>query len=484
MNLSRYLKIGVFFIVLGTAGTVYVIMSTDGFNNFNTKVYEVLMDDATGLTTNSKVFMAGVPVGKIQSIDFDNGKALLKVAFLRDVQIRADATLARRSSSLLGNSMLMLTPGTELTPLVKEGGRIKSEPGVGDMSAVLGSAQGLSEQISSLIKEFQSRQMELLAVSLQTFNSIAQKLDQRSNAELDRVTRILESSAQITERVNKILQDREGDVAASTVEVRAALENLRAATDEIRKGNGNIGKAIYDDQLYATLLSTVQKTDEAAQKLQTALDNISHLATNADKVVSDAGTIVSKASGLGVQVDTQTRYDFLASQFRAGASLILEPQSKDRWYRIGVSGAPNGVSSRTVTETSSGGTTTRTDTTTTSYGVAVDAELARRFGPFTLHGGLLESTAGLGLDYQVLNQLQVSGELFNFQANALPNLRGTLTYLPFFDPKSNKPWNWLYFRGGINDALNPNRDFFLGAGLRFADEEVRGLVGLVPLAGK
>ena len=26
-------------------------------------------------------------------------------------------------------------------------------------------------------------------------------------------------------------------------------------------------------------------------------------------------------------------------------------------------------------------------------------------------------------------------------------------------------------------------DYFLGAGLRFADEEIRGLVGLVPLAG-
>jgi len=168
----------------------------------------------------------------------------------------------------------------------------------------------LSEQISSLIKEFQSRQMELMAVSLQTFNSIAQKLDERSTAELDRVTRILESSALITERVNKILQDREGDVTASTIEVRAALENLRAATEEIQKGNGNIGKAIYDEQLYATLLSTVQKTNEAAVKLQTALDNINHLATNADQVVSEAGIIVSQASGLGVQVDTQTRYDF------------------------------------------------------------------------------------------------------------------------------------------------------------------------------
>ncbi len=483
MNFTRYFKVGLFFIILGTAGTAYIITSTDGFNNFNTKLYEVIMEDATGLTTNSKVYLAGVPVGKIRSIDLSGEQALLQVAFLRNMEIRGDAQLARKSSSILGTSILTLTPGTELTPIVKEGGRIATLPGASDMTAILGTAQGLSEQISGLLKEFQDNQMKLIAVSLETFNSLARKLDERSAAELDRVSRILESSAVITAQVERMLREREGDVESSAIEVRKALENLRAVTDEIRGGKGNVGKAIYGEDLYSTVLSTVEKTEAAAEKLQDALDSVNRLATNADKVVQDAGSIIGQASGLTVQVGTQARYHFLDPSFRAGASLTLEPRSKDRWYRVGVSSVPDGLASRSITETNANGTLTRTETVQTKFGVGIDAELARRFGPLTIRGGLLEGSAGIGLDYQPIKWLELSGEVFDFRTGALPNLRGTLTLYPFFDPKSNKPWNWLFFQGGVSAALDSRRDYFFGAGLRFADEEVRGLVGLVPMSG-
>jgi len=459
MNVSRYLKIGLFFISLGTAGTIYVVRSTDGFNDLNTKTYEVVMDDATGLAVNSKVYLAGVPVGKIRGINLTEGQALLQVAFLRDVELRSDAQISRKSSSLLGTSILTLTPGTELTPIVREGGRIQSQAAAADMTALVSSAEMLGDQFSELLKEFQANQMQLLAVSLETFNSIARKLDERSDEELDRVSRILESSALITEQFEKMLREREGDLSASTGEVRAALENIRAVTEEIRGGKGNVGSLVYDDRLYASLLSSAQRTEEAALKLNLALENVNNLAVNADRVVSDAGVIVDKAAGLGVQVDAQSRYALLSASFRGGASLRLEPRSRDRWYRVGVNSAPDGQDP------------------------LLDVELARRWGPLTFRGGLLENTAGLGLDLQPLGWLGISGEIFDFNAESLPNLRGTVTLYPFFDPASDKPWNWLYLQGGVDAALDARRDYFFGAGLRFADEEVRGLVGLVPLAG-
>lgn len=485
MNISKYLKVGIFFIGLGVAGTAYIIRSTDGFNDLNTKVYEVVIPDATGLSTNSKVYLAGVPVGKIRSIDLQEGQALLRLAFLRDVEIRSDAQIGRKASSLLGTSILTLTPGTELSPIVPAGGLIGAAPAAGSMDTIMNSAQALSLQFSEMLKDFQMRQLELLAVSLETFNSIARKLDERSDAELARVSRILESSALITERFERILREREGDVGASAEDIRIALDNLRAMTEEIRRGEGNVGRAIYDDSLYAGLLATVERTEVAAEKLQETLEGITRLAGNADRVVNDASEIVSKAVGLGVQVDAGTRYDVLAGAFRGGASLRLEPRSKDRWYRVGVAGVPDGISERTVIQTTvDGGGATTTDTVKTRYALGFDAELARRLGPLTLRGGLLESSAGLGLDYQAFDRLSFSAELFDFRRGSPPNLRGSLTLYPFFDPASDKPWHWIYLRGGVNAALDERRDYFFGAGLRFADEEVRGLVGLVPLAGK
>lgn len=483
MSMMRYIKVGLFFVSLGVAGTTYVVMSTDGFNQFNTRDYEVIMDDATGLSTNSKVYLAGVPVGKIRSINLTGDDALLTISFLKGVEIRADATVMRKSSSILGTSILALTPGSETASVLKAGGRIAPTPGEASMTALLGSTQDLSAQLADILREFQENQMKLLAVSLETFNSIALKLDERSNAELDRVSRILESTAAITERVDAILADREGDIGASATDIRIALENLRAITEEIRGGQGNIGKTLYDDELYDNLVKTAQETNVAASKLQDAIDSVNALAKNADTVVQDAGKIVSKANGLGVQVNTAGRYDIMSSGFRGGASLRLEPDSKDRWYRVGVTDAPDGTTKKTVTEVTGTAGSSRTETNETSYGVAIDAELARRFGAFTLRGGMLESSVGVGFDFQPASWLSLSGEAFKFATGTLPNVRGTVTFFPFFDPWSSKPWNWIYLTGGITDALAPNRDYFVGAGLRFADEEIRGLVGLVPLAG-
>jgi phospholipid/cholesterol/gamma-HCH transport system substrate-binding protein len=265
-------------------------------------------------------------------------------------------------------------------------------------------------------------------------------------------------------------------------DIRGALSNIEDITGEIREGRGNIGRSIYDDRLYESILSTAEKAEDAAEKLKEALDSINSLAQNMDGVVTGAGEIVDRAVGLGIQVDTNAYYDFIARQARASASLRLDPRSGDRWYRIGVSSAPDGVSSRTVKETTGGGgAVSREDITETRYSIAFDAELARRFGMLTLRGGLLENSAGFGLDIQPLRWAALSGEVFKFKEGAVPNFRSALTFYPFFDPNSNKPWNWLYFRGGINNAFSGSRDFFIGGGLRFADREVKGLVGLVPV---
>jgi phospholipid/cholesterol/gamma-HCH transport system substrate-binding protein len=362
------------------------------------------------------------------------------------------------------------------------GSLISTAGTAGDMNALLGTVQGMGGQISDILAEFQQNQLALLAVSLETFNSIASKIDAQTDAQLDNISRILTSAALITERTEGLLRNSEGDIGGSVTDIHEALANIRALSEEIRAGRGNIGQAIYDDALYASILSAVEKTDEAAEKLKNALDSVNHLAQTADGVVAKAGVVVDKAVGLGISVDTSARYDLFAEQVRAAASIRLDPLSNDRWYRLGVTSAPDGVTGRTVKETTdSSGNVTREDTTETRYTVAFDAELARRFGFFTLRGGLYENSAGFGLDLQPWKWIALSGELFDFRTGEAPNLRGTLTFYPFFDPDSNKPWNWIYLRGGISNALSGERDFFFGGGLRFADREVKGLVGLAPV---
>jgi phospholipid/cholesterol/gamma-HCH transport system substrate-binding protein len=453
MNAGKYVKIALFFIILGAAGTGYIVMSSTGFSTFNTQHYEVTIEDATGLSTRSRVYLAGVPVGKIEDIELRGNQAKIRLAILRDVELRQDASISRKSSSILGTAILSLNPGSELSPILPPDSVIGTDSRAGDVL----------ETADRILKEFQSNHMALLAISLETFNSIAEKINSQADEELERISRILESVALISERIDRVLAVREEDINISLLEIRLAMENIRLISGEIAQGRGNIGQAIYDDRLYNSLLSTVEQTEQAVVKLQSVLDG--------------ANEFIGRANGIGIMVDSHANYGFNSSNVRAGASIRLEPASGDRWYRIGVNGAPEGVSTRTVT-TTSGTVTSYEDKTETRYSFSVDAELARRFGMVTIRGGLLESTAGIGIDLQPLKQLAISGEVFNFRKGAAPNLTGTLTVYPFFNPDANNPLNWIYLNAGIYNALNADRDLFLGGGLRFSDREIKGLVGL------
>ncbi|MDR2048677.1 MAG: MlaD family protein, partial [Treponema sp.] len=465
MNISKYVKVGLFFIILGVTGGAYIILSADGLSDFNTRSYTTTLEDATGLSSRSKIYLAGVAVGKVQEIELDGSIARIRLALLKDVELRQDATVSRKSSSILGTSILSLDPGTESFPPLLPGGFIGASTGSADMSALMGTVSELGTQISDILSEFQANQMALLAVSLETFNSIAGKIDARTDDELDRLSRILESTALITEHTNRLLESREGDISAAILEMRIAMENIRQISEEIALGRGNVGQVIYDDRLYESVLSTVEETEKTVVKLQGVIDG--------------AGEFMNKANGLGILVDSQANYGFLRNTVRAGASIRLEPASGDRWYRLGVNGAPDGVNNRTVTSTTVSGVTTVTDETETKYNFSIDAELARRIGIVTLRGGLLESSAGIGVDVQPFDRLVLSGEVFRFQTGNYPNLRGKVTLFPFFDPDSNNPLNWIYIQGGINDALRSSgRDFFAGGGVRFSDREIKGLVGL------
>ncbi|MCL2382528.1 MAG: MlaD family protein [Treponema sp.] len=484
MKSASYVKIALFFVVLGGAGIGYITLTTSGITPLNTTSFEAVFTDATGISTRSMVYLAGVPVGQVQGISLYGMEARVRFAILNDVELRQDAFISRQASSLLGTSVLTLNPGTSLTPLVPAGGTIGTGPPQGDITAAMNMVQDMGSTVNLMLEEFRTNQMALLAMSLETFSSLSQRIYYQSEDQLDRISRILESTALIAERTERMLTAGEGNIVGSFADMHEVISNIRAITGEVAAGRGNLGQAFFDERLYASILATAERTEGVAEQLEDALSSISALARNIDGVVTNAGEIVDRALGLGIMIDTNAHYDFNAQTTRAAASLRLEPRSGDRWYRIGVSSAPDGVATRTVRETvdEHGNRTDWEEVIQTRYTIAIDAELARRFGPLTLRGGVLESTAGFGMDIQAFNWMSVSGELFRFTTNGeAPNFRSAITIYPFFNPNSNMPWNWIYLRAGISNALSENRDYFIGGGLRFADREIRGLIGLAPI---
>jgi phospholipid/cholesterol/gamma-HCH transport system substrate-binding protein len=120
------LRVGLFVVAAGAFLFTFIMFSRKGglSDRESIDVY-ALFRDASGLGPKSRVQIAGIPVGEIRSITLEGTRARVNLRIRRDVDLREDASLTKRSESLLGDFLLDLSPGTDAAPPMQEGGQIK-----------------------------------------------------------------------------------------------------------------------------------------------------------------------------------------------------------------------------------------------------------------------------------------------------------------------------------------------------------------------
>jgi phospholipid/cholesterol/gamma-HCH transport system substrate-binding protein len=283
---------------------------------------------------------------------------------------------------------------------------------------------------------------------------------------------ILDNTASLTARLDQLVGDNDESITRSIrgiednlSELRAVLASVQTSADNVaevtqivRDGDSTVGQLLTNDEFY-------QRVDRIAGKTEEFIDS----------------TI-----GLGIQVGFQSDYLIQQNSARSTFDLRLSPGEKDKYYSVGVTSTPVPTETETRTETvttQSGTTTTRVEEENVRTDeLKFNAQLARTWGPLTLRGGVIENTGGVGVDLRPIDQLAVSAEAFDFGAEDGVYLRSTGTIYPFHNPDSTNPVNWIFINGGVDDILGVyERDFFFGAGVRFTDQDLRGLVGFIPV---
>src|SRR3984957_13025918 len=105
-------KVGLFVALTGAAADGvyrYIGPEVSGGQGYTVHAF---IRDATGLAPRTRVTIAGIAVGTLDSIKLENGEARLNVKVKNDITLYDNATLGKKSTSLLGESVIVLTPGT------------------------------------------------------------------------------------------------------------------------------------------------------------------------------------------------------------------------------------------------------------------------------------------------------------------------------------------------------------------------------------
>ncbi len=480
-NLSRSLKVGALLIAAAIAAVVMWRTLFQRSAAAGTYTVYAVFHDATGLVPRSRVLTAGIAIGEIERIRLVNGQARIDVRVNGDVALFRNATIARKAVSVLGEFLLVVTPGSADNTRLRAGDRIPNVLEGSSTDQIMENVAAITERV----RQVSDRVAAALGTQdasddlRNTLRNVAQL-----SAEVNRAV------AANTESLTHTIQNVDRLTTQSGPDLQATLSNLRDSTERLSQilGRGQ-GR---DDNTVSNVQEATRNIAEATRDLREALQHVNSTAAGVDRgegtvgrllrdetlidevqgVAQSVGDLVGPITRLQTIVGLRSEYQFISNTLRSYVEVRLQPR-EDKYYLLEIVQDPRGVTRNEteVTDSTDPMQTphVRTVRRITTDGFRFSMMFARRFGPATFRFGIKESTGGFGVDLHLLDDaLEIRTDLFNFGEDIAPRLRITAAYEIL-----RRAW----IIGGVDDVFNPDRfDYFLGAQLRFNDEDLKSIL--------
>jgi phospholipid/cholesterol/gamma-HCH transport system substrate-binding protein len=453
-------KVGLLVLVVATLVTgMTVAVNEDPSYLGSAQEVWFYLDDARGLVEKSSVKMAGINIGIIESIELEGRMAKVVMSLQPDIKFTKSARVEIRATGILGDMYIEVFPGEADDENMVDGGQVLFVVNKGSVDAVVNEIGSLSKslaQIADNIKaavEGNDKKETRLGRILGNLETITGDLAELTRGEKGNIKEIIANVQRVTGRLDEFIGDDSDEgfragwqsAVASLSRIGKTLQNLEEISEKVNSGEGTIGKLVNDEETVEELnkaITGVNKFIDSASKIQTSIDFHS---------------------------------EYLAEQelYKSYIGVRIQP-GLDRYYELQVVDDPKGVSETVDTQTTTAGTTTdTTERKTFRNKVKFTALFAKNFYDFTLRGGLIESTGGVGVDYRFWRRkVKLSMEAFDFGENSV-HLRSMARY---------NFYKGLYIVGGADDISSTNGEFssYFGAGLDLTNDDLKTLLTKVP----
>ena len=472
--------------------------------------YYLTFKNVSGLEKQAPVRVAGVTVGKVESVGVKNGKAVVKVALFKPIRIHQNGFAEIKSMGLMGEKYVEIDPGSGNYSVIPNGSTIENVRAPASMDEVVAklgktldrlnsslttpngknrlalmmdNLNKMSNNLSSIMDENKDNlkltMQNALAVSVElrstlptvidNLNTLSTQLSEmalENRGDVRQIVRnmkefsekapiIVDNINETTRRINELVS------ANTTQDISQVSENLKYSTQELHQllakvnnGEGTIGKLFKDKKLY--------------ENLTNATKSVGKLANRYERI----------RSFVGFQGDVNTR----TGTTKGGFYLSLIP-SPTHYYYLGVLGNSHGRVTRKEYYLENNAKRKEVER---NYKTQFTLEYARVFqdrwvhkgGRLVLRGGLKESTGGIGLDYIYNNRYSLTSDLWNAGRkdsdynDIPPDLRIGMRY-------NINPNFYVYF-GGDDLLYHRYRGIYVGTGVRFGDKDIKYMMGSIP----
>jgi phospholipid/cholesterol/gamma-HCH transport system substrate-binding protein len=453
------LKVGLLAIAAMASLVFMSFKITSNQSGFGSYVrYKTIIEDASGIFPKTAIKVAGISAGRIRNIDLDGHKAVIEFEVMEKVRIPIDSRLKIKTVGFLGDKyleiqigksdeltapqgMLQALEGEGLENIMKDAGEV-----IKDLKKVVSTIkdtvapEGTEPPLKKIITD-----IDAMVGNAKKFTEVLARVGEKNEKKInDMIQNFEKLSTDLRGQLNK---ENDESVISKLQDIldngKKFTNDLKLITADIRAGKGTLGKFLVEDDL---------------------ADQVSETLSGVNRLINRVNSIRSE-----MYVYTGANTDY-GSDTRAGLKLFPSPE---RFFLFGVSTSDFGPKvERHISVTENGTQTNRIESYRDKNKYRVDFQLGRKFNRLAVRGGLIESTGGLGLDYNFRNHPGFfSMDVFDYRDD--PGLSVGINLRLSYEIQV---WNVIYARIMAEDIVENNRSYTFLTGLKFNDDDIRGLV--------
>ncbi|HTD67101.1 MAG TPA: MlaD family protein [Candidatus Limnocylindria bacterium] len=285
-----------FFVLVGLVLIAGLMLNfSRGVGLFQPK-YEIVMRtrSVAGLKPSAAVFLSGVKIGNVESVELDprSKGVTVRLTILKQFELYKDSRFVIEQQGVLGDQFVNITPGSAEAPLLKDGDEVPGDEPFNLLEVARSTSDLLKrfDQLGSTVGETIAR-VNRQVLDPQTLSNLSrtignfEKVSDHTLGVVDNVAGVISNSGPVltmslsnllafSRKLDEVAMKVDETIVTNRVELNESMHNLRDATASLKQmtagiesGKGLVGALLKDEQWHGNISLTLSNLTVVSSNL-------------------------------------------------------------------------------------------------------------------------------------------------------------------------------------------------------------------------